>query len=81
MSPPILNRWETVSNDLKYMVTHVDFGERFEINDIVKMKIFNITEERTLEGNYYLSPNIEYCEVPYSGLGCVERWTGFGLSG
>lgn len=78
MSPPILNRWETVSNDLKYMVTHVDFGERFEINDIVKMKIFNITEERTLEGNYYLSPNIEYCEVPYSAVRLIAQNVKYG---
>ena len=65
---PVINQTEQPlgNDDLVYTVTEINYDQKFSVGDIVKIKITNITEDnKVIEGNYYLSSNSIYCELPY----------------
>jgi len=54
------------NDDLTYTITSAHRKETFNIGDIIKIRITNITEDNKIsEGHYYLASNSLYCELPY----------------
>lgn len=79
MSVPVQNQVERPlgNDDLTYKVTSLKYNEKFSIGEIIKIRITNITEDnKEIEGNYYLSNNSIYCELPYLCIRIVAKKVG-----